>query len=97
MGQGPAQAAVSFEHAWPVSGYRAEPGSIQSTPEFSLTRIVTVTVYTTTAPSSPGLKSRWQIDILRQDFSTNFIRLPSDASAIIVTLVNGIYSIDYSG
>ena len=68
---------------------------MQATSEFSLTRIVTVTVGTTVPL---GLDSRWQIDLLSQDiFSSTSIRLPSDAYAISVIMVNGQYSIDSSG
>lgn len=95
-GPGPAQAAVSFEHTWPESRYRVGPGSIQSAPEYSLTRIVTITVYTTAAHSIPGLKSRWQIDMLSQELLAGAIGLPSDASDITVALTNGAYSIDYA-
>ncbi len=61
-----------------------------------MTRIVTITVGTIAVPEPPGLNSRWQIDIFRQDFFTGTIGLPSDASAITVTLANGTYSIDYA-
>ena len=95
-GPGPAQAAISFEQTRSVSGSRAGPDSVQSTADYSLTRIVTITVYTTTAPTIPGLTSRWQIDMVSQQFLRGAVSLPSDASAITVTLVNGAYSIDYS-
>jgi hypothetical protein len=95
-GQNPAQAAASVEHASLGIDYRAGSGSIQSAPEYSRTRIVTITVGTTTVPGSPGLNSRWQIDTLDQKFFTGTIALPPDASAVTVTLVNGVYSIDYA-
>jgi hypothetical protein len=95
-GQDPAQAAASFEQARPGFDYRAGSGSIQSALEYSRTRIVTITVGTTTVPESPGLNSRWQIDTRDQKFFTGTIALPPDASAVTVTLVNGEYSIDYA-
>ncbi len=94
--QGPAPAAVNFEQTGPVSANGAKSGGIQSAVEYSLTRIVTVTVYTTTASAIPGLKSLWQIDMLSQQLLRGTIGLPSDASAITVTVVNGAYSIDYA-
>jgi hypothetical protein len=92
-GPGPAQPVISFEHTWPVSGYRAGPGSVQSAPEYSRTRIVTITVGTTVPL---GLSSRWQINTLDQRFFTGTITLQSDASDITVTLVNGEYSINFA-
>jgi hypothetical protein len=97
LGQDPAPAAIHPERARLITGFQAEPSGIQSTSEYSLTRIVTVTVGSSTVPLTPGLNSHWQIDILGQQFLTGTISLPSDASAINVTVVNGEYSIDYSG
>jgi len=87
--------AVNLEH--PLSGLRVGSSDMQSTSEFSLTRIVTITVGTTTVPLTPGLNSRWQNDLFSQVFiDSSSIRLPADAYAISVTLINGEYSIDYS-
>jgi hypothetical protein len=54
-------------------------------------------VGTSTVPLTPGLNSRWQIDILQQEFFTGTISLPADASDVTATLVNGDFSIDYAG
>ena len=89
------QAASKINLNRPRAGRAIGPVGLRATSDYSLTRIVTVTVGT---PVPLGLASRWQIDLLSQDvISNSSIRLPSDAYAIIVTMVNGQYSIDYSG
>jgi hypothetical protein len=92
--QTPSSTSVKPDRSWPAAGFRSGSSSIQSVAVYSMTRIVTITVGTA-APL--GLSSRWQVDISRQDLSTGSIRLPPDASAIAVTMVNGSYSIDYVG
>ena len=80
---------------WPAAERAIGSGGLQTTAQYSLTRIVTITVGTTVPL---GLDSRWQIDLFSQDvIGSSGIRLPSDASAISVTMVNGEYRIDYSG
>jgi hypothetical protein len=87
-GQAPAQAAASVEQA------RLGSGSIQSTQEYGVTRIVTITLGTTVPL---GLSSRWQIDHFNQEIVPNgSIQLPPDAYDIHVTLVNGEYSVDFA-
>ncbi len=85
------------EHTRLITDFPAKSGSIQAASGYSLTRIVTVTVGSSSVPLPPGLNSHWQINTFGQQFLTGTINLPSDASAIAVTLINGDYSIDYSG
>lgn len=96
-GPDPLPAVFNPEYIKLFPGFPAGPSAIQSTAQYSLTRIVTVTVDSPTVPLTPGLNSRWQIDILGQQFLTGTISLPSDASAIAVVPFNGEYSIDYLG
>ncbi len=97
LGQDPVPTVIHPERARFIAGFQGEPSVIQSTAEYSLTRIVTVTIGSSSVPLTPGLNSRWQIAIFSQLPLPGTFRLPSDASDITVTLVNGEYSIDYSG
>ncbi|CAG0936621.1 hypothetical protein TFLX_05502 [Thermoflexales bacterium] len=96
-GPAPLPAVISPERAPLSTDVQARTSGIQSTAEFSLTRMVTATIGSSTVPLTPGLNSRWQINIIIQEPLPGIFRLPSDASDITVTLVNGEYSIDYSG
>ncbi len=89
--------AADPQHVPRVVGDQAAVSPVLSTPEYSLTRIVTITVGTSTAPLTPGLSSRWQVDSISQQFLNGRFDLPADASAITVTVINGAYGIDYSG
>jgi hypothetical protein len=64
-------------------------------PDYTYTRIVTITVYTSTVALTPGLISRWQFRTLDQVISYTFdIPLPSDAYEISVALPITYYRID---
>jgi hypothetical protein len=88
---------IQPEHDQHAIGGQGGLAHIQSTPEYSLTRLVTITVGTTSLPFTPSLNSRWQIDLFSQQFLTASINLPSDAGDIIVNLLNGDFGIDPSG
>ncbi len=89
----PAPAKINLNQ--PVADRAIGSGRLQATSDYSLTRIVTITVGTTVPL---GLDSRWQIDLFSQDiFSSTSIQLPSDAYAISITMVNGEYRFDPSG
>jgi len=64
-------------------------------PNYAYTRIVTITVYSSTVPLTPGLTSRWQFETLDQVISRTFeIPLPADAYDISVALPITLYQID---
>jgi|GEM_PF-3502369 len=64
-------------------------------PNYAYTRIVTITVGSSTVPLTPGLTSRWQFETLDQIISGIFeIPLPSDAYEISVALPVNMYHID---
>jgi hypothetical protein len=64
-------------------------------PDFAYTRIVTITVDSSTEPLTPGLTSRWQFETLDQVINGPFpIPLPSDAYDISVALPITLYHID---
>jgi hypothetical protein len=94
---GPVPPAIRLEHDHHAIDGQRGLANIQSTSDFGLTRIVTITVGTTRLPFTPSLNSRWQIDVLSQEPLTASVNLPADASDIIVNPLDGDYGIDYSG
>ena len=64
-------------------------------PSYAYTRIVTITVGSSTVPLTPGLTSRWQFETIDQIIiGTYEIPLPSDAYEISVALPANMYYID---
>jgi hypothetical protein len=83
---------VGAVHSSPALDRMAEP---PARPSYAYTRIVTITVGSSTVPLTPGLTSRWQFETLDQVISTTFpIPLPEDAYAISVALPITMYHID---
>jgi hypothetical protein len=64
-------------------------------PHYAYTRIVTITVDSSTVPLTPGLNSRWQFETVDQFIYDVYpIPLPSDAYDISVALPITLYHID---
>jgi hypothetical protein len=64
-------------------------------PQYAYTRIVTVTVGSSTVPTTTGLTSRWQFETIDQVVSGTYeIPLPGDAYEISVALPFTVYHID---
>jgi hypothetical protein len=64
-------------------------------PQYAYTRIVTVTVGSSTVPTTTGLTSRWQFETIDQVVSGTYeIPLPGDAYEISVALPITVYHID---
>ncbi len=94
----PADRVGNSRHAAGVHVSPVLTGSDRNQPaaDFYLTRRVTVTVASSSVALTPGLSSRWQIDVFRLEYFTGTVDLPPDASEITATVLNGEFGIDYS-